>query len=41
VIAKLAPGGDNAGFSSFVVGIGGLSNSGLIIDIFRARRIDT
>ena len=41
VIGKLAPGGDSAGFSSFVVGIGGMSISGMIIDIFRARRIDT
>jgi hypothetical protein len=40
VIGKLAPGGDSAGFSSFVVGIGGLSISGLIIDMFRARRAD-
>ena len=40
VIGKLAPNGDSAGFSSFVVGIGGMSISGLIIDIFRARRID-
>jgi hypothetical protein len=41
VIGKLAPGGDSAGFSSFVVGIGGMSISALIIDIFRARRADT
>jgi hypothetical protein len=41
VIGKLAPNGDSAGFSSFVVGIGGMSISGLIIDIFRARRADT
>jgi hypothetical protein len=41
VIRKLAPGGDSAGFSSFVVGIGGMSISGLIIDIFRARQADT
>ena len=41
MIGKLAPGGDSAGFSSFVVGIGGMSISGLIIDIFRARRADT
>jgi len=39
VIGKLAPGGDSAGFSSFVVGIGGMSISGLIIDIFRARQL--
>ena len=40
VIGRLAPGGDSAGFSSFVVGIGGMSISGLIIDIFRARRAE-
>lgn len=38
VIGKLAPAGDSAGFSAFVVGIGGISISGLITDIFRARR---
>jgi len=40
VIGKLAPGGDTAGFSAFVVGIGGMSISGLLIDIFRDRRVD-
>ena len=40
MIGRLAPGGDSAGFSSFVVGIGGMSISGLIIDIFRARRAE-
>ena len=38
VIGRLAPGGDTAGFSAFVVGIGGMSISGLLIDVFRARR---
>jgi hypothetical protein len=38
VIGKLAPGGDAAGFASFCVGIGGMSISGLLIDVFRARR---
>lgn len=38
VIGKLAPGGESAGFSYFAVGLGGLSISGLLIDIFRARR---
>jgi hypothetical protein len=37
VIGNLAPGGDTAGFSAFIVGIGGMSISGLLIDIFRAR----
>jgi hypothetical protein len=40
VIGKLAPGGDTAGFSAFVVGIGGMSISGLLIDVFRARRAE-
>jgi hypothetical protein len=40
VIGRLAPGGDTAGFSAFVVGIGGMSISGLLIDIFRARRAE-
>jgi len=38
IIGKLAPGGDAAGFASFCVGIGGMSISGLLIDVFRARR---
>ena len=41
VIGKLAPGGDAAGFASFCVGIGGMSISGLLIDVFRARRRQT
>jgi hypothetical protein len=41
VIGKLGPNGDGVRFSSFVVGIGGMSISGLIIDIFPARRADT
>ncbi len=40
VIGKLAPGGDTVGFSAFVVGIGGMSISGLLIDVFRARRAE-
>ena len=40
VIGRLAPGGDTAGFSAFVVGIGGMSISGMLIDIFRARRAE-
>ena len=38
VIGKLAPMGDSTGFSAFIVGVGGMSISGLLIDIFRARR---
>lgn len=38
VIGKLAPAGDSGGFASFIVGLGGMSISGLLIDIFRARR---
>jgi hypothetical protein len=40
VIGKLAPGGDTAGSSGFVVGISGMSISGLLIDVFRARRAE-
>jgi hypothetical protein len=40
VIGRLAPGGDTAGFSAFIVGIGGMSISGMLIDIFRARRAE-
>jgi hypothetical protein len=40
VIGKLVPNGDSDGFSSFVVGIGDMFNSGQIIDIFRAGRTD-
>lgn len=38
VIGHLTPMGDSTGFSAFVVGVGGMSISGLLIDIFRARR---
>ena len=37
-IGKIAPGRDAAGFSAFVVGLGGISLSGLLIDLIRARR---
>lgn len=37
VFGKVAPGGDPAGFASFVVGLGGISLAGLVIDILRAR----
>lgn len=38
VVGVIAPEGDSSGFSSFVVGLGGISLSGWIIDIIRARR---
>lgn len=37
-IGKIVPGGDMAGLSSFLVGIGGISLSGLVLDIFDRRR---
>lgn len=37
-IGKIAPGSDGGGFSSFVVGLGGISFSGFLIDVIRARR---
>ena len=41
VIGKIAPQSDAAGFSSFVVGLGGISLSGFLIDVIRARRAET
>ena len=38
VIGAIAPDGDVAGFSSFVIGLGGISISGFILDIIRLRR---
>lgn len=38
VVGKLAPAGDPLGLSAFIVGLGGISLSGLVIDIFKARR---
>ena len=40
VIGKIAPQSDGAGFSSFVVGLGGISLSGFLIDLIRARRTE-
>lgn len=40
-IGQIAPGRDATGFSAFVVGIGGISLSGLLIDLIRARRAQT
>ncbi|MGR3813392.1 MAG: hypothetical protein ACU0AU_04820 [Cognatishimia activa] len=38
VIGKIAPDNDSAGFSSFVVGLGGISIAGFVIDIIKGRR---
>ncbi len=39
-VGKILPGGDMSGLSSFLVGIGGISLSGMIMDIFDRRRRD-
>ena len=38
VVGKIAPGDDAAGFASFVVGLGGISISGFILDVIKRRR---
>ena len=38
VVGQLVPGSDGSGFSAFVVGLGGISFSGFLIDVIRARR---
>ena len=38
MLGRITPMGDNTGLTAFLVGIGGISISGLLIDIFRARR---
>jgi hypothetical protein len=38
VIGKIAPGDSAAGFASFVIGLGGISIAGFILDIIKARR---
>lgn len=38
VFGPISPDGTGAGFTSFVVGLGGLSISGLIIDVINSRR---
>lgn len=38
VIGQIAPNSDGSGFASFVVGLAGISLSGFIIDLIRARR---
>ena len=37
-IGRIAPGGDAAGFSAFLVGLGGISIASLVIETFSARR---
>ncbi len=37
-MGPIVPGRDTNGFSSFVVGLGGISISGMLIDLIRARR---
>ena len=38
IVAKLSPKGDSAGFASFIMGLGGISIAGFLIDLIRARR---
>ncbi len=37
MIGDLAPNGDSNGFASFIVGLGGISVAGLLIDLIRTR----
>lgn len=37
LIGDLAPNGDSSGFASFLVGLGGISIAGLLIDLVRIR----
>lgn len=37
IIGKIAPQGDAAGFSSFFIGVGGISASGFVLDVWRGR----
>ena len=37
MIDDLAPNGDSNGFASFIVGLGGISIAGLLIDLIRTR----
>jgi len=39
MIGDLAPNGDTTGFASFIVGLGGISIAGLLIDMIRARSV--
>lgn len=36
-IGRIAPDNDSAGFASFVVGLGGISLAGFVIDVIKAR----
>jgi len=38
VIGRIAPGDSAAGFASFVIGLGGISIAGFILDVIKARR---
>lgn len=38
IVSAIAPGDDARGFSSFIVGLGGISIAGLLLDIITARR---
>jgi hypothetical protein len=38
VFGSISPAGDSNGFSSFVVGLGGISISGYLIDVIKARQ---
>lgn len=37
MISDLAPNGDSNGFAFFIVGLGGISIAGLLIDLIRTR----
>ena len=37
-IGKIAPGSDVPGFSSFIVGLGGITFAGFLLDLIKARR---
>ena len=39
VIGDLAPNGDSTGFASFIVGLGGISLAGLLVDMIGAHRV--
>lgn len=40
VVGAIAPQGDGSGFSSFVVGLGGISIASMVIEIFKAKQKD-
>lgn len=39
-LGKIVPNGDMAGLTSFLTGIGGISLSGMVIDVFQRRRAE-